>query len=130
MSSKFETILNTVAAELEPFVFASVVVGTVLDGASALPSCLVSPQKMEREEYSLFGDTMRYTVVLTICTGERNSADAFIGALQTAENIQKHFHHKRLGAVAGHLDTVASVESLGGKDGLRVCLGLSASEEI
>ncbi len=130
MSSKFATILNAVAAELAQFGFASVTVGAAFDGASALPCCLVSPQKMEREEYSLFSDTARHTIALTIRAGERDCAEALVGALQAAEDLQAHFHHRRLAAVSGHLDTVASVESLGGNDGVRVCLVLTTTEEI
>ena len=130
MASKFSTILNAVADELAQFDFASVAVGAAFDAASALPCCLVSPHKIEREDYSLFTDTAKYTVVLSVRDAERDTAAAFATGLETAEALHAHFHHKRLAAVEGHLDTVASIDALGVDEGARVCLVLSATEEI
>ena len=138
MSSTFGTILDAVSDELSQFNFKTVAKGWFFDRTKALPACLVVPQAKEREAYSHFADVAHYRVALVMEFGERDSSQLLAETLETAEQIQTHFHHRLFASLSGHIDTEARITRLsesGGKSRVdyaapAVELTLAVIEEI
>jgi hypothetical protein len=112
MSSKFESILDAIAAELTQFGFKTVAKGWTFDRARALPACLVAPIAKENAPWSHFADAAKYRVALLVEIAERDHAQLVSKTLEFVEALQSHFHHRLLGSVPGHVDTQAQITAL------------------